>query len=458
MEKTVRANRMIAAALLVFLLAGCGSTEETAGTTGTAEETTTDVTAEENADAATNGTSLTPSAEEVERYQDLSYDGDITVLVPQSAVDLVQKEADAFLAAIPGLSGVTVTVSAMSETDAAHAMLQDPSTADLYVTTQDYLPQLVSSGAAAALPDDAAARVQTSEDERTARAATVTDADGNSSVSAFPLSFDGGSLLYYDSSVINDPSSLSAILTDCESAGKTFDVLLTGGWYQASFFLATGAKLTYSTDADGTFTLADSSMATDVGVTALRAMCEVADSSAFENNFAAGNAENAAAIIDGYWDAPVAQEKFGDHYACAKLPSFTGSDGQTYQMSGFSSCRLLCVVPTDDSERQAVLFALADDLTGTSAQLSYYNELLYGPADRALQWSQQVQGDEALTALQEQQQFNVMEGRYPGDFWQLAATLGDAVLNKEVNTNSSDEDLLSLLTWFEDTCSSYTGN
>jgi arabinogalactan oligomer/maltooligosaccharide transport system substrate-binding protein len=40
-----------------------------------------------------------------------------------------------------------------------------------------------------------------------------------------------------------------------------------------------------------------------------------------------------------------------DNFACAKLPSFTGSDGNTYQLSGFSGYKLLGVKPQEDEDK-----------------------------------------------------------------------------------------------------------
>lgn len=451
MRKKILAN-FILGALLPSLLTGCGESSESISTAATEAES---AVTEESSSLASSGPTV--AAEYVTRYQDLAWTGTIQIVAPSDAVDEVRDQAEAFLASIPGLSGVTVQVTGQSESDAARALQQDPASADLVITTQEFLPLLYAAGAATALPEETAARVQTQNDTRTVEAATITTEDGESTLAAYPFSFDGGCLLYYDSSVITDPTSLSQILADCESAGKTFDVQLTSGWYQQAFFGATGAGLSYTTDADGTFTSCEGSVASDAGVTALKEMVTVAASSSFEDNFTAGNAENAAAIIDGYWDAPVAEALFGDNFACAKLPTFTGEDGTVYQMGGFSSCRLLCVTTQEDSAKQEVLFALAEDLSGQQAQKERYEELSFGPSNKIIQWSEAVQEDEALTALQEQQQFAAMEGLYPGDYWQLAATLGDAILNGEITEDSTDEELLSLLTWFEETCQTYTG-
>ena len=43
--------------------------------------------------------------------------------------------------------------------------------------------------------------------------------------------------------------------------------------------------------------------------------------------------------------APGLKTILGDNFACAKLPSFTGSDGKSYQMSGFGGFKLMGIKP-----------------------------------------------------------------------------------------------------------------
>ena len=46
--------------------------------------------------------------------------------------------------------------------------------------------------------------------------------------------------MYYDKSVVTDPSSMEAILADCEKAGKNVYMDITSGWYQTAFFFGAG--------------------------------------------------------------------------------------------------------------------------------------------------------------------------------------------------------------------------
>ncbi|MCR5503469.1 MAG: sugar ABC transporter substrate-binding protein, partial [Lachnospiraceae bacterium] len=161
------------------------------------------------------------------------------------------------------------------------------------------------------------------------------------------------------------------------------------------------------------------------------------------------------AIVDGTWDAGAAKDLFGDNYACAKLPTFTGADGKSYQMSGFGGFKLLGVKPQEDENKLAVCDAVAAYLSGEEVQLARYEAVGWGPSNLNAQASDAVKSDEALSALAQQLAFTIPQGQYPGDYWALATSLGDSIRTGELTSKSSDEDLMKALQDFQDTCASY---
>ncbi|MEE8827184.1 MAG: extracellular solute-binding protein, partial [Eubacteriales bacterium] len=259
----------------------------------------------------------------------------------------------------------------------------------------------------------------------------------------------------YDKSVVTDPSDLDKILSDCAAAKKNFYMEINNGWYQTAFFFGTGCKLTYDTDKDGNFTKCDVDYASDAGVEALKEIIKVQSSSAFQNGSSAGDATNVGAIVDGTWDAATVKKLFGDNYACAKLPSWTGTDGKAYQMSGFSGYKLLGVKPQEDDDKLAVCDDLAKYLSGEEVQLARYKAIGWGPSNLKDQQSSDVQSDEALKALNEQMQYDIPQGNYPNDYWDLAKSLGDDIIQGKITSSTSDSDLKSTLQKFQDTCQSY---
>lgn len=430
---------ILACACASALLAGCGSSQ----TDGSADASA--------AAAGEDGTETDDQNSAAPGDDDLNYSGEIKVWAADAVVDFTNEQINTFKAQHPGLSDTTFTVESVGEGDAASNMITDVEAgADIYTFAQDQFARLVSAGALEEVAPEYVDAVKTENDEGSVAAATVGD-----TLYAYPLTSDNGYFLYYDSSVVSDPSDLDTILSDCESAGKNFYMELNSGWYQTAFFFGTGCDLSYETDNQGNFTAANVDYASDQGLVALKEIIKVASSKAFQNGSSASDATDIGAIVDGTWDAATLQELFGDHYACAKLPSFTGSDGKTYQMSGYSGYKLLGEKPQEDEAKLAVCDALAYYLAGGDVQLARYKAVGWGPSNLAAQQSAEVKNDKALTALNEQLAYDKPQGQYPGDYWTLATSLGDDVITGSLTTDSSDEDLMAALQSFQDTCISY---
>ena len=376
---------------------------------------------------------------------------EIKVWVADNVVKFTEEKIAQFQEENPEFADFDVMVQPVGEGDAAGNMITDVEAgADIFVFAQDQIARLVSAGALEEVAPENQDAVIAENDAGAVSAATVGDI-----LYAYPLTSDNGYFLYYDKSVVSDPSTLEGIVADCEAAGKNFYMEINSGWYQTAFFFATGAELSYETDDDGNFTTCNVSYASDAGLNALKEMIELKASPAFQNGSAVGEATNCAAIVDGTWDSGAAQDLFGDNYACAKLPTFEAADGQTYQMSGFGGFKLLGVKPQEDEDKLIACDALAAYLSSEEVQLARFQEVGWGPSNLAAQQSDDVQADVALSALAEQLAFTIPQGQYPGEYWVLATSLGDSVITGELGTSSSDDDLMAALQKFQDTCISY---
>lgn len=369
--------------------------------------------------------------------------GTIKIWVADNVVDFTQTKCDEFFKANPDMAGYTVEIQATGEGDAAGNMVTDVQAgADIFGFAQDQLARLVAAGALMPLTGYYENFVSTNNDAGAVGASKV----GNT-VYAFPITSDNGYFLYYDKSVVTDPTSLDAIIADCEKAGKNFYMEINSGWYQTSFFFATGCKLEYTADDNGAFTASNITYASKEGVAALKAMVNLAKSSSFQNGSSVDKTTNLAAIVDGVWDSDAAKSVFGDNYACAKLPSFT-VDGQSYQMSGFGGFKLLGVKPQEQQGKQLVCLALAEYLSNGDTQLARFNEVGWGPSNLVAQQSDAVKADAALSALAEQLAYTIPQGQYPGDYWTDATSLGDDVIADKFD-NMSDDELMKVLEDFQ---------
>lgn len=437
MKKKVLATLLVAA-MTAAMMTGCGSDNNTANNTPAA-------------DSKESTQSETPSSEAQSSDEAFDYgSGNITIWAADTVTGLTQELADKFMA--DNGFNYTVTVESVGEGDAASNMITDvEGGADIFGFAQDQIARLVSAGALQQLTGTGYDEwIAAENDGGAVGAATV-----GSTVYAFPMTSDNGYFLYYDKSVVTNPDSLEAIVADCEKAGKNFYFEINSGWYQTAFFFGTGCTLTYDTNDEGVFTNCNINYASEQGLVALKEIIELQSSPSFQNGSAAGNAINAGAIVDGTWDSTAMQDMFGENYACAKLPTFTGSDGKEYQLGGFGGFKLLGVKPQTEAGKLRVCLELAKYLTNTDSQLARFEGFGWGPSNLTAQANEAVQANPALAALAAQLNYAIPQGNYPNDYWSRATSLGDDIISGNITKDTSDDDLKAVLEQFQNDCIGY---
>ena len=373
------------------------------------------------------------------------FSGEIKIWVADNVVEFTQAKVEEFKTANPQYANMTVTVEAVGEGDAASKMITDvESGADIFGFAQDQLARLVQAGAIEVVEEGNAERIKAENDAGSVAAVTL-----GGTMYAYPMTSDNGYFLYYDKSVVTDPSDLEKILEDCQNAGKFFYMEINSGWYQTAFFFGAGCELTFETDDSGELVKMNSTYASENGVKALRSMIKLAQHPAFRNGSSFSTATNVGAIVDGTWDSGAAKDAFGDNYAAAKLPTVDG-----YQMGGFGGFKMLGIKPQTDEAKLAACDALAAFLTSGEVQLERYKAVGWGPSNLQAQQSEEVQADPALAALGAQLAFTIPQGQYPGDYWSLATGLGDDIIGGKFN-DADDAALLDVLKGFETTCEGY---
>ena len=373
------------------------------------------------------------------------FSGEIKVWVADATVDFTLQQVENFKAEYPEYAGITVTVEPVGEGDAASNMITDvEGGADIFGFAQDQLARLVAAGALIDVAPENAEVVKAENDAGSVSAVTLGD-----TMYAYPMTSDNGYFLYYDKSVVTDPSSMEAILADCEKAGKNVYMEINSGWYQTAFFFGAGCTLTYDVDDSGAIVAMNCNYASENGVKALKAMIEMAKSPAFVNLSSASKAANLGALISGTWDASAVQEILKDNYAACKLPTIAG-----FQMGGFGGFKMLGVKPQVDEAKLAACDALAAYLASGKVQSARFEAVEWGPSNLEAQKSEAVQANVALSALADQLQYCIGQGQYPGDYWTLATALGDDVIADKYD-NATDEELLAVLQNFQETAGSY---
>ena len=425
MKKKILAT-LLAAALAIATLAGCGKTE------GGAEGGT----------PAASGS----DKQTVASGEDLSYN--ITIWVPELAVDLTKKQIDDFNATNTDGITFTATVEAVSEADSATTMITDvESGADIYFFAQDQAARLIQSGALSKLGVGAQESVATANDQ-----GVVAACMSGEEMYAYPLTSDNGYFMYYDKSVIpdSDIDSLEALIADCEAAGKTFCMETdTSAWYLASFFFGTGCVSEWTTKDDGGWASVNDDFCSDKGIIAAKGLYKLQTSPAHVSSSQGAEfdaAVPAAVVVTGTWDFNTVSDILGENMGVADLPSFE-VDGQSYHMGSYNGCKLLGVKPQTDAARAASLHKLAQYLVSESAQMERFDALAWGPANLAAQGSDAVQANPGLAALLSQAPYSVPQGQIHGSWWDIGKVIGTDV----GATDGSDDALKGALEKYDAT-------
>jgi arabinogalactan oligomer/maltooligosaccharide transport system substrate-binding protein len=377
-----------------------------------------------------------------------TYDIKVWVSETDGVAALTQQQIDEFEAANPGIV-INAAVEGVSEANSATNMITDiTSGADLYCFAQDQLARLVQVGALNKLGVQASETVTALNDEVSVKAATV---DG--SLYCYPLTSDNGYFMYYDKSIIKESSldSLEAIIADCEAAGKNFSFDLAGnGWYNASFFFATGCKSDWTVDDEGKFKAVDDTFNSDAGLVALKGMRKIGSSSCHVGSASAadfGAAIPSAVVISGTWDSKTAQSILGENFGATDLPSFE-VDGKSYHLGSFSGNKLMGVKPQTDAKKAAVLQKLALYLTNEECQLERFDLVGWGPSNKAAQATDKVKADVALSALAKQNAYAIPQGQIHGSWWDISKSY--ATVACQDNPAATDAELKEALEKYEE--------
>lgn len=349
-----------------------------------------------------------------------TYDFTMWVSDTKGVKELTEKQIQAF-AAQEGIT-LNATLSAVGEGDAATQMLGDLETgADLYCFAQDQLARLVSAGALTPLGVKASETIKANNDEISVAAASV-----SGQLYCYPLTSDNCYFLYYDKRVLSetDVLSLETIIEKCEAAGKKVSFNLGSGFFNASFFFATGCESNWYTDNEGKITSVEDTFNSANGLIALKGMQKLVKSSCYEDSGDATDFEAAtpsAAVVTGTWNSSVTRKILGENMGVAKLPSFT-VDGNSYQLTSFMGCKLLGLKPQTDAKKAAVLQKLALYLTSEAAQLERHAQFGWGPSNLAAQANDSVKNDPVIAAVEAQKEDSVIQRAIHGSWWDIAAT------------------------------------
>ena len=391
----------------------------------------------------TTGGNNTPTTPATQTYN-------IKVWCAENLVSLTTTQLNDFKTLYPTLN-VEFTVDPVGEGDAASNMMTDVEAgADVFCFPQDQLARLVSAGALAPITGTVAEQVIERNDESSVAAGTLDE-----TLYAFPLTADNGYFMYYDKAVISEDhiDSMEEIIADCIDNNKLFSMQLStdGGWYNAGFFFSQGCVSEWQSDSKGIFTGFTDTYNSEAGVKAMRAMNNLINSGVWNNASSVGAFNTGSAVVvSGIWDYEAAVTAFTDannperinDLGICELPSYT-LDGTSYHIGSFSGNKLVGIKPQIDATKAAICQLIGDYLTSEKAQQERFDAVSWGPSNKVVQASQEVQANPALAALTAQAEYAIPQGQYPIEWWDYAAAIGSSL--DELTLDASDAELKAIL-------------
>lgn len=333
-----------------------------------------------------------------------------------------------------------IQIGVQNEGDVSKIILADvESAADVFTFADDQLNDLLIGGALMPIVEGAEA-VAAANIPASVEAATGPDG----LLYAYPATADNGYFLFYNSAYITpgDVATLESLLDRAAENGRKIAFPMANAWYLYSFFRGAGLEMQLSEDGVTNTCNWNAADTPITGVDVLSALLEIAAHPGFieadSDAFVAGIKDGSIiAGVSGTWNASVAAQVWGEHYAAAKLPTYRVKEQQV-QMASFSGFKLVGVNAYSAHAGDAM--DLAAFMTSYDAQVDRFTMRRQGPSNTAALSSSEVQSEPAIAAIVAQSPYADVQ-RVGSKFWDAAAALGKII----VSGNPGKTDLQTLL-------------
>lgn len=363
---------------------------------------------------------------------DLGGEDNVSLLVwaPEAAVALTTEMCNDFIAQYPDKS-ITIDVKPMEEGEVRGQILNDPSVAaDVFSFACDQLLDLDKAKVLAPL-DDYVTEVGERDAKSAVEAATYQD-----TLLAFPETGENGYYLVYDKSVVSDEDAktLEGVLEACRKAGRKFNMDAGNGFYSCMFCFTGGLEIT-GVDENGVqqFNDYDAEKVVDSLEAFSNLFKEYSDVFQSDNVDKTGSGfaqspRSVAAGIDGSWNATICQEKLGDDYGAAKLPTINinGTDTQIISMNGYKFIGV-----NDLSKFPYTAQALGNYLAGEECQQKRAEQLSWSPSNLNVQKAPVVSENKGSAACLEQADSSQSQTLSNTKFYGPMGTLGNYIIKTE---------------------------
>lgn len=332
-----------------------------------------------------------------------------------------------FSAAHPDRS-YDIQIGVQNEGDVAKVILADvQSAADVFTFADDQMNSLLNAGALMPILEGAET-IRNANTPESLEAATGPDGQ----LYAYPATADNGYFMFYNSAFITpgDASTLESLLDRAAENGKKVAFPMSNAWYLYSFFAGAGLDMHLSDDGVTNVCNWNATDTPITGVQVLSSLLEIAAHPGFveadSDAFVAGLKDGSiVAGVSGTWNATVAAQVWGDHYAAAKLPTYRVAE-QNVQMASFSGFKMVGVNAYSAHAGDAM--DLAAFMTAYDAQVDRFRLRRQGPSNVAALASSEVQGEPAIAAIVAQAPYADVQ-RVGSKYWDAAAALGKIIVN-----------------------------
>jgi arabinogalactan oligomer/maltooligosaccharide transport system substrate-binding protein len=374
----------------------------------------------------------------------------LTVWGSQEDQAMLKEMCNAYAAAHPE-NTYKFLYGVQSESDAADKVLNDPESGpDVFAFASDQINKLIQAGALARVGGAILDDIKAVNSPESIDAATVT-ISGEERTYAFPMTGDNTYFLYYDSSKLSaeDVKSLDKMLEVAAATGKQVAFkLYDDGWYLSSFFFADpdlGYKVTYTDDLTEQSVIINYDNANGLAVMkALR--------SYFANPALSANVDDSKIIagiqsgtiiaaVSGTWNMKAIQDVWGANMAVATMPTATVG-GKAILLNGYFGYKLIGVNGYSQNKGEAL--KLAQWLTNEQNQLLRFQTRGFGPTNKVIKASAEVQNDKVISVVLKQSEYFRTQKGVPGAYWTPMASLTKQFADVDPMT-VSDADLQALL-------------
>ncbi|MBR5668751.1 MAG: extracellular solute-binding protein [Spirochaetales bacterium] len=374
----------------------------------------------------------------------------LTVWGSQEDQAMLKEMCAAYAAANPD-KNYKFLFGVQSESDAADKVLNDPESGpDVFAFASDQINKLIQAGALARIGGAILDDIKAVNSAESIDAATVT-ISGEERTYAFPMTGDNTYFLYYDSRVLSaeDVKSLDKMLEVAAAAGKQVAFkLYDDGWYLSSFFFADPElyyKVTYSDDL--TENAVEINYDNANGLAVMQAL-----RSYFANPALSANVDDSKIIagiqsgtiiaaVSGTWNKTSIEAVWGDNMAIAVMPSAT-IGGKQILLNGYFGYKLIGVNGYSQNKGEAL--KLAQWLTNEQNQLLRFQTRGFGPTNKVVKASTEVQNDKVISVVLKQSEYFRTQKGVPGAYWTPMASLTKQFADVDPLT-VTDADLQALL-------------